>query len=64
MFEDPNGIKYIGTPAWKTHKKSKAAVEAERVDFSNNDGGAEGHSLDGTEKAGGALHHDKTDQEV
>ena len=22
MFEDPNGIPYIGTPAWKTHKGS------------------------------------------
>jgi hypothetical protein len=20
IFEDPNGLPYIGTPAWKTHK--------------------------------------------
>lgn len=27
MFEDPNGIKYLGTPAWKT-KVQTATTEA------------------------------------
>ncbi|KAI9926322.1 hypothetical protein ASPWEDRAFT_45615 [Aspergillus wentii DTO 134E9] len=30
MFEDPNGIKYIGTPAWKTSKKTTTTVQLER----------------------------------
>lgn len=29
MFEDPNGIKYIGTPAWKTHVQYKKATGLE-----------------------------------
>lgn len=29
MFEDPNGIKYIGTPAWKTRVKRKEAIDLE-----------------------------------
>ncbi|CRG86023.1 High-affinity glucose transporter [Talaromyces islandicus] len=34
MFEDPNGIKYIGTPPWKTHVAFKriAEIEAGHVD--------------------------------
>ncbi|KAI6781227.1 High-affinity glucose transporter-like protein [Emericellopsis cladophorae] len=34
IFEDPNGIKYIGTPAWKTRVASKASRAAERGDLS------------------------------
>lgn len=30
MFEDPNGIAYIGTPAWKTGKKTTTTVQMER----------------------------------
>lgn len=30
MFEDPNGIKYLGTPAWKTSKKTSVTVQLER----------------------------------
>ncbi|GAM39429.1 hypothetical protein TCE0_034f10975 [Talaromyces pinophilus] len=35
MFEDPNGIKYIGTPAWKTGVafKRMAAIESGAVDI-------------------------------
>lgn len=33
MFEDPNGIKYIGTPAWKTKKATAAITRAEHGDF-------------------------------
>lgn len=29
MFEDPNGIKYIGTPAWKTSSQARKAQELE-----------------------------------
>jgi len=29
MFEDPNGIKYIGTPAWRTHVKHQQSTAAE-----------------------------------
>jgi len=30
MFSDPNGIKYLGTPAWKTksHYRREARIEA------------------------------------
>jgi sugar porter (SP) family MFS transporter len=30
MFEDPNGFKYLGTPAWKTRVQYSKAAEAER----------------------------------
>lgn len=30
MFEDPNGIPYIGTPAWKTKKATKDMAQVER----------------------------------
>lgn len=33
MFEDPNGIKYIGTPPWKTRVATKATHRAERGDI-------------------------------
>ena len=33
IFEDPNGIPYIGTPAWKTHVSSKAIRRAEAGDI-------------------------------
>ncbi|KAJ5760299.1 hypothetical protein N7520_007455 [Penicillium odoratum] len=32
IFEDPNGIPYIGTPAWKTTHDTKRTVAAERGD--------------------------------
>jgi hypothetical protein len=32
IFEDPNGIPYIGTPAWKTSHDTKRTVAAERGD--------------------------------
>lgn len=31
-FTDPNGVPYIGTPAWKTRKHTKAAFALERGD--------------------------------
>lgn len=30
MFEDPNGIPYIGTPAWKTRSQTRKTEELER----------------------------------
>ncbi|RMJ23727.1 glucose transporter [Aspergillus sp. HF37] len=35
MFGDPNGIPYIGTPAWKTGKNTIAILRMERgnLDF-------------------------------
>ena len=30
IFEDPNGLPYIGTPAWKTKKATKGMAEVER----------------------------------
>jgi len=30
MFEDPRGIKYIGTPAWKTHGNYRNIARAEQ----------------------------------
>lgn len=30
IFEDPNGIPYIGTPAWKTSKKTSQTIQMER----------------------------------
>ncbi|KAJ2971425.1 hypothetical protein NQ176_g7691 [Zarea fungicola] len=33
MFEDPKGIKYIGTPAWKTHPVTSLMVRAEHGDL-------------------------------
>jgi hypothetical protein len=30
IFEDPNGLPYIGTPAWKTHKAASGMEHAER----------------------------------
>lgn len=32
MFEDPHGIKYIGTPAWKSKKATAGAIQMERGD--------------------------------
>lgn len=34
MFTDPNGIKYIGTPAWKTKVNYQEAQRAERGEIS------------------------------
>ncbi|KAL8826872.1 MAG: hypothetical protein Q9170_007236 [Blastenia crenularia] len=33
IFEDPHGIKYVGTPAWKTHISTKRTVMMERKNF-------------------------------
>lgn len=33
IFEDPNGIPYIGTPAWKTKHDTKRTLAAERGDM-------------------------------
>lgn len=33
IFEDPNGIPYIGTPAWKTSKKTSQMTQMERGDI-------------------------------
>ena len=33
MFEDPNGIKYLGTPAWKTRVVTKLINRAEHGDI-------------------------------
>lgn len=30
MFEDPNGIPYIGTPPWKTHVEYSSMSEIEQ----------------------------------
>lgn len=30
MFEDPKGIKYIGTPAWRTKNYTSVAKKLER----------------------------------
>ena len=30
MFEDPNGIKYIGTPAWKTKNYYSSTVRIDQ----------------------------------
>lgn len=30
MFEDPKGIKYIGTPAWRTKSQFKAVEKMEQ----------------------------------
>lgn len=35
IFEDPHGIKYIGTPAWKTHNSYRHTSRAERGDRSD-----------------------------
>jgi hypothetical protein len=33
IFEDPTGIKHIGTPAWKTHKTARNMATAEKGDI-------------------------------
>jgi hypothetical protein len=35
VFEDPHGIKYIGTPAWKTKNTYRKIAKAERGDLSD-----------------------------
>lgn len=30
MFEDPKGIKYLGTPAWRTRSQFKAVEKMEQ----------------------------------
>lgn len=47
MFEDPNGIKYIGTPAWKTHKANRThdierGHSISRADYGDKDVDSEG----------------------
>ncbi|KAJ5559029.1 Major facilitator superfamily domain general substrate transporter [Penicillium sp. DV-2018c] len=51
IFEDPNGIPYIGTPAWKTTTSTKRTVAAESGDME-----ALGEKLNGTEKRAAASH--------
>jgi phage head maturation protease len=34
IFDDPNGVRYIGTPAWKTKKATKGMQEVERGNVS------------------------------
>lgn len=43
MFEDPHGIKYIGTPAWKTKVATHATSAAERGDLEAKLGASEKH---------------------
>ncbi|KAJ5770208.1 uncharacterized protein N7511_002259 [Penicillium nucicola] len=50
IFEDPHGIPYIGTPAWKTTHDTKRTVAAESGDVE-----ALGEKLASSEKRG-ALH--------
>ncbi|KAJ6099342.1 hypothetical protein N7467_000877 [Penicillium canescens] len=50
IFEDPNGIPYIGTPAWKTTHNTKRTVAAESGDVE-----VLGEKLASSEKRG-ALH--------
>ncbi|KAJ5280689.1 Hexose transporter [Penicillium angulare] len=35
MFEDPNGIKYLGTPAWKTRVHTRSTIAMEHGDVEN-----------------------------
>lgn len=35
IFENPHGIKYIGTPAWKTHNSYNATRKAEAGQLTN-----------------------------
>ncbi|KAB8360753.1 hypothetical protein FH972_024487 [Carpinus fangiana] len=35
IFEDPNGIKYIGTPAWRTHGSYRKARDIETTGFAS-----------------------------
>ena len=44
IFEDPNGIKYIGTPAWKTHNGFKAARAFEKGQLAEDAEVAKGYS--------------------
>ncbi|KAL9056024.1 MAG: hypothetical protein Q9162_003203 [Coniocarpon cinnabarinum] len=50
VFEDPNGIKYIGTPAWKT-KKGHAVRDVENGSFSAQ-GGFGGPTVDSGSSSG------------
>ncbi|CEJ58099.1 Putative Glucose transporter [Penicillium brasilianum] len=53
IFEDPNGIPYIGTPAWKTSHDSKRTMAAERGDVE-----VLGEKLAGGEKTAAAHAED------
>ncbi len=44
IFEDPNGIKYIGTPAWKTHNGYKQARAFEKGQLADDAEVAKGYS--------------------
>ena len=44
IFEDPNGIKYIGTPAWKTHNGYKQARAFEKGQTASDAEVAKGYS--------------------
>lgn len=51
IFEDPEGIKYIGTPAWKTSVATKAMARAEGGDLESKLGGPEHTATEHTEKS-------------
>lgn len=40
IFEDPNGIKYVGTPAWQTHVSTSRILAEEhgQIDFEKGEG--------------------------
>ena len=54
MFEDPNGIKYLGTPAWKTRVVTKLTTRAERGDVE-----AKAHAI---EKFDVPRHHEEPER--
>lgn len=55
MFEDPNGIKYIGTPAWKTTVQSSKTEALERGEIIDDKRPSADHTVEhhttGEEKA-------------
>jgi MFS family permease len=75
MFEDPNGIKYIGTPAWKTKVRFHDTVKQEdgQVDAEKGEAGvagrhshvedAAGQESRGSGEASPAEQEAKTEQE-
>ncbi|GES56838.1 hexose transporter [Aspergillus terreus] len=59
MFEDPNGIKYLGTPAWKTRVKTSEIarlehgdVESKNIHHPHNPAGAGGNGETGESAEG------------
>lgn len=68
IFEDPNGIKYLGTPAWRTHRSKGGAggekgrdPEEARLTFhkdSTESGSPDREGMDGREKGGAVYRED------